>query len=112
MEHPEGNHHCVVETLKLGGIEAPNKLSQLRLAQADKFVAVYAAFMQKSFVQSDIYLRCESEARRVHGCTDDRRESRIDQGLSADYDEHAKALRVTRSRPHYTVEFAAPHLFT
>ena len=43
--------------------KVPTKLSQLRLPQADKLVAVHAAVVSKSFVLSDIDLRCESVAR-------------------------------------------------
>ena len=42
----------------------------------------------------------------------ERREPRIDQRLSADYDEHAKALRIARGRPRDPVELAAPHVST
>ena len=78
MEQPEGNHQCIVEALELGGIEAPDKLSQLRFTQTDKLVAMHATFMTESFVQSDIDLRGESVASRIHRCTDDCREPRID----------------------------------
>ena len=106
------NHQCVVETHELGGVKAPDKLSQLRLQQADKLVAVHAAIVSKTFVQSDIDLRCESVTRRVHRRADDRREPRIDQRLPTDYDEHAKALRIARVRFRDPVKLAASHVST
>ena len=57
------NYQCSVEMLDLGGVETSDELSQLRLPQADKLVAVNAAVVSKSLIPPDIDLRCEPMAR-------------------------------------------------
>ena len=60
---PQCNHQCSVEMLDLGGTEASDEPSQLRLLQADKLVAVHAAIVSKPLIPPDIDLRCEPMAR-------------------------------------------------
>lgn len=58
-----------------------------------------ARFVLESILSAELDLCRQPIATRVDRGADDRRESRIDKSLSADYDEDSRSFRIGSARP-------------
>ena len=67
-----------------------------------------ARFALESIFSAELDLRRQPVATRVYGGADDGRESRIDQGLSADDREDARSSRIGCARATDAEEIAPP----
>jgi len=67
-----------------------------------------ARFVLESILSAEHDLRRQPIATRVDGGADDRRESRIDESLSADDSEDTRSLRIGGARPTHAEEIASP----
>ena len=83
--------------------------SEERLADADQCVAVDAGHVLEPVTRSHIHLRREAVSARIDRRTDDGREAGIDEGLSADDDEHTRPLRIPAAGVADAVEVAPLH---
>jgi len=67
-----------------------------------------ARFVLESILSAELDLRRQPIAARVDRGADDRRESRIDESLSADDGEDTRPFRISCARPTHAEEVASP----
>jgi hypothetical protein len=84
----ESNGQRAVELKQFAQLKRTQVVREQRLRKAHKLVTVDAALMFQSLLDIEIGLCRQTIPPRVDGCTDYRRERRVDDGLSTDDHKH------------------------